>query len=68
MNISESRLNVHDDPLIKELLRTKKGSIRREFPRGWLNRRWSELERAACAGDKKARKARKLLTDGRFDK
>lgn len=59
---------IRGDALIDELLKTKKGSIRREFPSEWLNRRWSELERAARAGDKKARKARKLLTDGRFDK
>ena len=61
-------MNLRDDPLIEELLRAKKGSIWREFPREWAKRRWSELEHAARAGDKKARKARKLLTDGRFDK
>jgi hypothetical protein len=61
-------VNVNDNPLIEELLRSKKGSIFREFPREWMNRRWSELERAARAGDKRARKARKLLTDRRFAK
>lgn len=61
-------MNVNDDPLIEELLKSKKGSIFREFPREWLNRRWSELERAARVGDKSARKAKKLLTDRRFAK
>lgn len=56
-------MNVHDNPLIEELLRSKKGSIFREFPREWMHRRWSELEHAARAGDKRARKARKPLTD-----
>ncbi len=61
-------MNVDSDPLIEELLKTKKGSIRREFPREWIDRRWSELERAARDGDRKARKAKKLLTDRRFNK
>ena len=56
-------MNVHGNPLIEELLKSKKGSVFQEFPREWMNRRWNELERAARAGDKRARKARKLLTD-----
>ena len=61
-------MNLHDDTPIEDVLKTKTGSILREFPREWLKRRWHELERAACTGDKKARKAKKLLTDRRFDK
>jgi hypothetical protein len=61
-------MNVERDPLIEELLKTKKGAIRREFPSEWINRRWRELERTARDGNKKARKAKKLLTDRRFNK
>ncbi|MCG7315952.1 hypothetical protein [Brevibacillus laterosporus] len=46
----------------------KKGSIRREFPTEWLNKTLDEIESAAQRGDKNAKKAKKLLTDKRFDK
>ncbi|QDX91850.1 hypothetical protein EEL30_05390 [Brevibacillus laterosporus] len=46
----------------------KKGSIRREFPTEWLDKTLDEIESAAQRGDKNAKKAKKLLTDKRFDK
>jgi hypothetical protein len=46
----------------------KKGSIWREFPGEWADKTMEEIERAARAGDKSAQKAKKLLTDGRFNK
>jgi hypothetical protein len=46
----------------------KKGSINREFPKEWLNKTYEEISKAAKAGDKSAKKAKKLLDDKRFDK
>ncbi|CAF1135356.1 unnamed protein product [Adineta ricciae] len=46
----------------------KKGSIRQEFPGQWLGATVEEIEKAAKSGDASARKAKKLLTDKRFDK
>lgn len=45
-----------------------KGSIRREFPSEFLNKTIKEIEREAKKGNARARKALKLLKDGRFRK
>ncbi|CAF0790011.1 unnamed protein product [Adineta steineri] len=46
----------------------KKGSIKQEFPGEWLGKTVEDIEKAAKSGDATARKAKKLLTDKRFDK
>lgn len=46
----------------------KKGSIRKEFPSEYLNKTLNEIEKDAKAGKPRAKKAKKLLTDKRFDK
>jgi hypothetical protein len=46
----------------------KKGSIKQEFPGEWLGKTVEDIEKAAKSGDASARKAKKLLTDKRFDK
>jgi len=46
----------------------KKGSIKQEFPGEWLGKTLEDIEKAAKSGDASARKAKKLLTDKRFDK
>lgn len=43
-------------------------SILREFPAQWLNHTLEAIVKAAQQGDRTARKAKKLLTDGRFKK
>jgi hypothetical protein len=46
----------------------KKGSIRSEFPSEWLNKTYNEIKRAAEAGDRAARTAKKLLDSKEYDK
>ncbi len=46
----------------------KKGSIRSEFPSEWLNKTYDEIKRAAEAGDRVARTAKKLLDSKEYDK
>jgi len=46
----------------------KKAGISRQFPGEWREATFEEIDRAAKAGNKSARKARKLLTDGEYDK
>jgi hypothetical protein len=46
----------------------KKGSIKTVFPGEYLDSTWEEINRAAKEGDPKAKTARKVLTEGRFDK
>lgn len=45
----------------------KKGSIRREFPTEYLEVKYEDIETDAKAGKASARKAKKLLCDGRED-
>ncbi len=44
------------------------GSVRGEFPGQFLNKSLAEIRKAARSGDRLARKADKLLKDGRFRK
>jgi RHS repeat-associated protein len=53
---------------VTDILAQKKGSIKSQFPEQWKDKTWGEVEKAAAAGDKSAQTARKLLTDGRFNK
>lgn len=46
----------------------RKGSIRKEFPGEYLDKTLKDIERDAKAGKARARKAKKLLGDGRFKK
>lgn len=46
----------------------KRGSIRKEFPSEYLNKTLNEIEKDAKKGNAKARKAKKLLNEKRFDK
>lgn len=46
----------------------KKASIRKEFPTEYLDKTLNEIEKAAKKGVPRAKKAKKLLTDGRFNK
>lgn len=46
----------------------KKGAIHGEFPKEMYDKTLKEIEKLAKAGDKVAQKAKKLLTDKRFDK
>lgn len=46
----------------------KKGSILREFPSEYLDKTLNEIEKDAKKGVPNAKKAKKLLTDKRFDK
>lgn len=46
----------------------KKGSIRQEFPAEYMEKSQLEIEKDASRGIKSAQKAKKLLTDGRFNK
>lgn len=47
---------------------SKKGSINRVFPSEMLGKTMEEINKLAKGGDKIAQTARKLLTDGRFNK
>lgn len=53
------------DEIISKL---RKASIRREFPKEYLNKKWKDIKNAADKGNAVARKAKKLLQDGRFKK
>jgi len=46
----------------------KKGSIHREFPSEWLDKTLGDIEKAAKSGNARARTAKKLLTQKRFNK
>jgi hypothetical protein len=46
----------------------KKGQIRREFPKQFLDETIETIDEIAKTGDGAARKAMKLLTNKRFDK
>lgn len=46
----------------------KRGRVREEFPKEYLDKTFDEIDRAANRGDPNAKKARKLLSDRRFDK
>ncbi|MCM3112641.1 hypothetical protein [Lederbergia lenta] len=46
----------------------KKASIRKEFPSEYLNKTLNEIEKDVKAGKARAKKAKKLLTDKRFNK
>lgn len=46
----------------------KRGSIRKEFPSEYLDKTLNEIENDAKAGNAKARTAKKLLKEKRFDK
>ncbi|CAF4792288.1 unnamed protein product [Rotaria sp. Silwood2] len=46
----------------------KKGTIYREFPGEYVDKRLVDIERDARQGIDNAKKAKKLLTDKRFDK
>lgn len=48
--------------------KNKKASIRKEFPSEYLDKTLNEIEKDAKAGKARAKKAKKLLTDKRFDK
>jgi hypothetical protein len=48
--------------------RFKKGSIRSVFPSEYLHTTLAEIRRLAASGDRAAKTALKLLTDGRFNK
>lgn len=48
--------------------RSRLGAIRREFPAQFLASTLQQIEQAAKSGDTVARKALKLLRDGRFAK
>ena len=48
--------------------KNRKGTIRREFPTEYLDKTLNEIEKDAKAGNAAAKKAKKLLTDGRFKK
>jgi hypothetical protein len=43
-----------------------KGSVRSEFPSGYDNMSFDEIDRLASQGNGEAQTARKLLTDSRF--
>lgn len=45
----------------------KKAAIHREFPGEYLDKTLPEIERDAKQGVKNAKKAKKLLTDNRFN-
>ncbi len=53
---------------VAEVLKQRKGSVMREFPSQFKNSTMDEVERLAKQGNKAAKKAWKLLTDGRFKK
>lgn len=62
-NISE------DDKTADEIIsEEKKGSVRQRFPKEWLDKTKSEIERAAKQGNESAQTAKKILTDKAFDK
>ena len=46
----------------------RKGSIRREFPSEFLKKTLKQIDKEAKQGNAKAKKAKKLLQDGRFKK
>ncbi len=46
----------------------KKGAIRQQFPRQFLDKPIESIEKATQAGDKSAQTAMKLLKDNRFNK
>lgn len=48
--------------------KTEKGKIRGEFPTEYLNKTIDQINKDAKKGIKKARTAKKLLTDHRFKK
>lgn len=50
------------------ITRDKQGSILEEFPAEYLGKTWEQIKRDAKRGVDAATKAKKLLTDGRFDK
>ncbi len=58
-----------DDKTADEIIsENKKGGIRQKFPKEWLNKTMQEIEKAAKAGNRTARTAKKLLNDKDFDK
>ena len=58
-----------EGPTAQDIIsKEKKGSILREFPTPLLGKTLAEIEQLAKCGNKDARKAKKLLKDGRFNK
>ena len=57
-----------DDTARDIINKKKKGSILREFPSEYLDKTLNQIEGDAKKGKKNAKKAKKLLTDKRFDK
>ena len=53
---------------IKLFQKKRKGSIRREFPGEYLGEKYKDIKKKADKGNARARKAKKLLNDGRFKK
>lgn len=61
--------NIEANSTAREIIsKGKKGIINREFPSQHLDKTLAEIGRAAGQGDSTARKALKLLRDGRFNK
>jgi hypothetical protein len=56
------------DKTAAEILSKKKGSVKQEFPSELLGKTLREIGDMAKCGQKNAKKAKKLLTDKRFDK
>lgn len=64
-NVEEESISMTADEII---FKFRKARIRREFPSEFLYKTIEEIINAASRGNANARKALKLLRDGRFKK
>lgn len=69
INAVKNHVNNEDNWTADQIISKKrKGSIRREFPGEYLNKKYKDIKNEANKGNAKAKKAHKLLNDGRFKK
>ena len=66
--IARAALDKYRQTAIRHIAKNCKGSISREFPTECYNKTLGELRSLSQTGDKVARKAWKLINDGRFRK
>lgn len=64
-NFFSNEDNMTADDIISK---RRKGSVRREFPTEYLGKTLGEIKKEANKGNARAKKAKKLLQDGRFKK
>jgi hypothetical protein len=68
-NVIKNFFNNEDNMTANDIISNRrKAGVRREFPGEYLNKTLKQIKKEADAGNARAKKAKKLLQDGRFKK